>query len=184
MPWLQIVAAWVLAIATVVTAAVPLPWRRWLYRLSGADKEVGGLRAEVHELRAELVGYHGVEKRLNATINSLLDPIQTSACTKMRLRDQDEAEDYARLVERETGREVGALAGYRCKVCPRQPRLLSRQEPVRYWHIANVNRGERSSGRQPQRTTRRRQAAARSDRDGTRIRDRIDPTILDKLKGH
>lgn len=84
-------------------------------------------------------------------VDELLEPAPSPICDKVRLRDRDEANAFARRVEQQLGLQRGAMVEYRCKACPRHPLTLNR-----LWHITNADpeqRGYRNPNKpRPRRT--------------------------------
>jgi hypothetical protein len=73
-----------------------------------------------------------------AIVGVLIEPGQRENCSKVRLRDEEEAWWFASRVQGETGIE---MAVHKCKFCPRQPVSL---EP--FWHITHADRALRGKG--------------------------------------
>lgn len=60
------------------------------------------------------------------------EPDQAVRCKKIRLRDHDEADTFARRVEQDKDLEPNSLTAYACDDCPRQPVSLTK-----FWHVYN-----------------------------------------------
>lgn len=75
-----------------------------------------------------------------AVVDMLIEPGQRENCSKVRLRDEEEAWWFASRVEGETGIAMGV---HKCKFCPRQPVSL---EP--FWHITHADKALRGKGAQ------------------------------------
>lgn len=78
-------------------------------------------------------------------LSALFEPGLTEQCTKVRLRDRQEAETFGARVFAETGTPTEA---YKCRRCPRQPVSTDA-----FWHITHANpskRGQRGKADPPQ----------------------------------
>jgi hypothetical protein len=71
-----------------------------------------------------------------AVLGALFEPGLTEQCTKVRLRDQADADAFAARVQSETG---VAMETYRCRRCPRQPVSLEA-----FWHVTHADPTKRS----------------------------------------
>lgn len=153
--------------------------RRLWDRFTGRDL----LLAELTEMTTRVVELHDqnvqlredndwlrhVEAHTRALFDQLVEPGQVDGCTKVRLRDETEAEAFARHVERETGDPEGTLIGYRCRYCPRQPVTLDK-----FWHVTHRNpalRGKRAKDKY--RTNRRRELGGFTPADLARMNERM-----------
>jgi hypothetical protein len=65
----------------------------------------------------------------------LIEPGRVEQCSKVRLRDEDEAWAFADRVQSETGVDMDV---HKCRFCPRQPVTL---EP--FWHITHADPSKR-----------------------------------------
>lgn len=95
-------------------------------------------------------------------LSKLLEPKPTVTCGKIRLRDREEADAFARHIEAETlhtGRVIRCKP-VKCKVCPRHPFT-----GLKFWHIV--------TDRSPQE-----RAANPSDRKGRARRVAEDQQVL------
>jgi len=124
----------------------------WLRRWLGESREMAELRREVIALRAEVAAARACAAGavasqwragrraalLRGLVDRLIEPGQVDECSKVRLRDRLEAEQFARSAEHDRGLPTGALMGYRCMRCPRQPVSLAR-----YWHITHTDPAQR-----------------------------------------
>ncbi len=150
--------------------------RRWLgetrtmqtLRLDLCDAELRALQHQINYLRLRRLlrsnetRYARVDD-LNAVLAAanrahlndmalLLEPVKAVRCDKTRLRDADEAAEWARRTETAKNLAAGTLTGYDCHDCPRHPLTLER-----YWHVTNVDvdlRGNRSNPKRGQRPPR------------------------------
>lgn len=113
-------------------------------------------RAAAAEWAVELRRVRRGEAAAHRALSKAFEPAPGEDCVKVRLRDRDEAVAFARHVESSTGGEWGALAGYRCKLCPRQP-----VSGARFWHVGNVDQ-EMRSGRETAERARKRSSKVRA----------------------
>lgn len=144
-------------------------WRPWreVARLRG---EIEQARSELRELRRDLAqAERQIEHRQNL-INELLEPEGgEDGCVKIRLANKEEALAFAARLERRNGAPAGTLMVYRCRHCPRHP-----VHQTRYFHVAHDNENKRGQGSQ--------QYAQTRPKAGPTIGQRVDPTVLAKLK--
>lgn len=66
-------------------------------------------------------------------VAALIEPGMSEQCTKVRLRTEEEALEFAARVVADTG-QSGELRVYRCTRCPRQPVSLDR-----FFHITHAD---------------------------------------------
>lgn len=168
----------------------------WLRRLLGESHDLGIAREEIAlarallaDARAEHEAVRGdlcrsdvryarltdenavLRKRnaaLEATFATLVEPGPTDKCVKVRLRDQVEAEQFARTLERNLGELVGTYEGYACPDCPRQPVSLTK-----FWHARATKesmRGEKGAARR------------KSKRRGRGLLTHVDKDVMDRLR--
>lgn len=70
-----------------------------------------------------------------AIVLQLIEPGRVEQCTKVRLRSEDEAKEFAARMLADTGVETEP---HRCRYCPRQPVSLET-----FWHITHVDPAKR-----------------------------------------
>jgi len=116
-------------------------------------------QVEIDRLQAKLVRLKNIE------------PGPADGCTKIRLRDEAEAWEFARGLSEDTGRALKHFRVYGCDICPRQPVGVSR-----FLHITS----DQSDG--ARKIAQARNGRRRKD-SGTAIGDRLDPEVLARLKG-
>lgn len=119
-------------------------------------EHIDALEELVREANRRLENFH-------KTLDMLSQPARQPPCTKIQLRDREEAVAMAREVERNTG--CGEMEPYRCKVCLRHPFT-----GAYYWHIRHIKKDERGFLYEP------------GTVKPTSIAHRIDPTVLAKLR--
>jgi hypothetical protein len=134
-----------------------------------------GLRAagveqgRVEELTARVAA-------LTALVDAGLgEPERREDCSKVRFHRQEEAEDWAATIGEATGEGAEALNAYQCKVCPRSPVTMRR-----YWHAGHADGG--SSAAKAARHRSRQIRAAEARRDGNLLAQRVDPSVLDRIR--
>jgi hypothetical protein len=111
-----------------------------------------------------------LQARLAKAMN--VEPPAVEGCVKVRLRDQDEAWEFARRVAEDSGQRLDLFEVYACDICPRQPVGTSR-----FLHITSRETDDE------RREARQRRAGQRK-RNGTALGDRIDPAVLERLKAN
>ena len=90
--------------------------------------------------------------------------------------DKPEAGDWADSISADTGQSRDVFYTYKCKLCPRSP-ATNKQ----YWHVGHRYTERAQASKTAERQGRiARQATAR--RAGMLVGQRVDPTILDKLR--
>lgn len=97
------------------------------------------LMAEIATLNADLDGCRAHNSALQQRVHRLTEPPPVESCSKIRLADKGEADDFARELERETGCPEGTMLSYACKVCPRRWAPGAK----RWWHVAHDDPTER-----------------------------------------
>lgn len=122
-------------------------------------------QVEIDRLQARLAK---LQVRLAEAID--VEPGPAEGCTKVRLRDRDEAWEFAQRVAADSGQDIARFKVYACPLCPRQPVGVGR-----FLHITNGQNAQ-------QRSEARIRNAARRDRGGTALGDRIDSSIIDRLR--
>jgi hypothetical protein len=149
-------------------------------RQQAAEKERDGWRSTAESLRASHAGEIGqlngqvakLERSLTrayAHIHST-EPGPVEGCTKVRLRDQDEAWEFAKRVAEDTGQRLELFNVYPCDICPRQPVGTSR-----FLHITSKETDQ-------ERLEARARTGGQRKRNGTALGDRIDPAVLERLR--
>ncbi len=171
--------------------------RAWLRRLAGPDLEgarrvedlrrrLGEALTEVDRLRAEAEAteraHRSLQSKMDKALHSAFEP-QQGACGKVRLRDREEAEEFARKTCEDLGYELGALKPYQCKTCPRQPIGVGR-----YWHIANADPRQSTANRHagvrtPEGEEAARRRGKRREDNGGDLEHRLPPGVAERLRG-
>lgn len=127
---------------------------------------------EIHRLDAEVDKLKDLNRRehdrvisYTDLIGKLVEPPNVEDCTKIRLRDLDEANAFARKVEQDTGQAIGDLEAYGCNLCPRQP--LTGRKFLHVRHRDSKKRGKwKPTLPKPK---------------GSRIESRITPAVMTRL---
>jgi hypothetical protein len=155
-------------------------WRQRCERKDRAERDahrrIAELRREVGPLRAEV---HNLSERLRVTRQKLalaVEPEQRDGCRKVRLHYRDEALLWAAQIEQKTGGQVGDLHVYRCKICPRSPVTMQR-----YWHAGHPETEEGQAAKQAS-MDRTRAERASATRAGLTVAQRVDPRVMERLK--
>lgn len=163
----------------------------WLRRRLGESAELAAVRADLTEVQrqqavtvqallartAERDAAAEVLRKADAAVARAYEPATGEDCTKVRLRDQDEAVAYAVRVEQDLCLPAGAMHAYPCRKCPRQP-----VAGTRYWHVGNTEAAQRT-GRNP--AMRRQEQARRAKQraqDGQLMRQRLNPEVVARLR--
>lgn len=132
-------------------------------------RQRGEANTQISLLRDQVTSLEGKLTRAYAHIHST-EPGPAEGCTKVRLRDRDEAWEFARRVAEDTGQRFELFDVYPCDVCPRQPVGVGR-----FLHITSrESEAERSQARISN--------AGQRKRNGTALGDRIDPSVLARFK--
>lgn len=138
-----------------------------------AQAELKRQRAEANTqtslLRDQITSLETRLTRAYAHIHST-EPGPVDGCTKVRLRDRDEAWEFARRVAEDTGQRLELFNVYPCDICPRQPVGTSR-----FLHITSKETDQ-------ERLEARARSGGERKRNGTTLGDRLDPAVLAKLK--
>lgn len=142
--------------------------RRLLYAEANAGRARDDVAREVAWRREAQRDATRLRIALAEALN--VEPGPTEGCTKVRLRDQDEAWEFARRVAEDTGQRFDLFEVYPCNICPRQPVGTSR-----FLHITSK---ETTASRTEAKARRREQRK----RNGTALGDRIDPAVLARFK--
>ncbi|MEU0468946.1 hypothetical protein ABZ215_33495 [Amycolatopsis sp. NPDC006131] len=135
------------------------------------DMTARALTAEdrAEELARENEHLRSLEASTRKLLTDLIEPPPVGDCIKVRLRSRDEAEAFARRVERESGAEPGTMEAVQCKRCPRQ--IISSE---RFWHIRHVRPSQRNRNGAQYARTRPRELGRISPADIARIRNRVE----------
>jgi hypothetical protein len=106
--------------------------------LHACDQEAAAYRhaAAVEKAMDEVRAREASTRKL---FTDLIEPPTVGECIKVRLRSRNEADAFARRVERESGAPVGALEAVQCRRCPRQPVTTEK-----FWHIRHVRPSQRN----------------------------------------
>jgi hypothetical protein len=137
--------------------------KRWFLQSEEMAQRVHERQAQIDRLEIKLT-------RAYADIHST-EPGPVEGCTKVRLRDRDEAWEFARRVAEDTGQRFELFDVYACDICPRQPIGTSR-----FLHITSKESDQ-------ERLEARARSGGQRKRNGTALGDRIDPAVLERLKG-
>lgn len=170
----------------------------WLRRWLGESAELASLRqqrtallarrahlaeasarweARYVQARGEVMHAANLVRAADRAVAAAYEPA-AGECTKVRLRDADEAAAFAILLEQDMCLPAKSFTVYPCQECGRQPL----DHKARYWHVANARPSQRSSNpavRRAERAARAREAAS----NGQLIRQRIPPEIVARLRG-
>lgn len=124
----------------------------WLRRLLGESRRLQEVQAQLDKLRGEhkalkmrharLERNHSrstrVNQRLSEKLYVFLEPARDESCDKIRLRDKEEANAFARNMEEDLYLPGQTFTTYACKKCPRHP-----VTSARFWHVTHADPRER-----------------------------------------
>jgi len=140
--------------------------------------QLEALRGRYDGLLSEHLNLGRTHTATLAQLDGFLERTRTTPCTKIRLIDQPEAQQFAADLAVDTGRDPSEFHAYRCPDCPRRP-----VAGTRYWHVANSDpslRTNRSDGRRV------RAAKAQRDREvsqaGRMLRQHVTPADIAALR--
>ncbi len=116
-------------------------------------------------------------EQLRHIVRTNVEPNRVEGCNKVRFHQESEAAGWAETVGNQTGEGASAYRTYQCKLCPRSP--VTNQ---RYWHITHADT-EQAKQAKAAGLRRRREGQAAAHRAGRTLGQRVDPTVLDALRG-
>lgn len=103
--------------------------------LSEHRQHVQAVREEYEAQRQRSVdeavaAYRERLRAVTASLDKLLEPSRGDDCNKIRFHRDEEAQAFARELERDTGAEEGSMIVYPCRVCPRSPWTIEKVRHV------------------------------------------------------
>jgi hypothetical protein len=127
----------------------------------------------LHEAYARAKTAEKLLRQFRREVYDRLDePARVDGCIKVRFHRRPEAADWAVAVANGCNEDPADYNTYQCKICPRSPVTTAR-----YWHVGHDSKQAKAAA-----TAARRAQEAAARRGGRQLDQRIDPTVLARLR--